>query len=43
MQDEAAKVMDELVTPIEVSLPRDVSPADKLHQSAPEINTFPDT
>jgi len=37
MQDEAAKVMDELVTPIKVSLPSDVSPADKLHQSAPEI------
>ena len=37
MQDEAARVMDDLVAPIEVSLPRDESPTDKLHQSAPEI------
>jgi len=42
MQDEAAIVMDGLVTPIEVRLPRDTDPADKLYQSAPEIEYFPD-
>jgi hypothetical protein len=36
MQGEAAKIMDELVTPIEVKLPRNENFTDKLHQSAPE-------
>ena len=35
MQDEAAKIMDELVTPIKVKLPGDADFTDKLHQSAP--------
>ena len=35
MQGEAAKIMDELVTPIKVKLPRDEDFTDKLHQSAP--------
>ncbi|MFA9492100.1 MAG: hypothetical protein ACERK1_12830, partial [Anaerolineales bacterium] len=36
MQGEAAKIMDELVTPIKVKLPGDEDFTDKLHQSAPE-------
>ena len=35
MLGEAAKIMDELVTPIEVELPRNEVLDDKLHQSAP--------
>jgi len=36
MQGEAARVMDELVTPVRVSLEGDERLIDNLHQSAPE-------
>ena len=35
MQDKAAKIMDELVTPIKVELPSNEVLDDKLHQTAP--------
>ena len=41
MQDKAAKIMDELVTPIKVELPSNEVLDDKLHQSAPENKNLP--
>lgn len=41
MQGEAAKIMDELVTPIKVKLPRNGILNDELHQSAPENANLP--
>jgi integrase len=42
MQGEAAKVMDKLITPIEVDLPGDENLTNKLHQFAPETANLPD-
>jgi integrase len=41
MQGEAAKIMDELVTPIKVKLPSNEILDDELHQSAPENANLP--
>ena len=41
MQGEAAKIMDELVTPIKVELTSNEILDDKLHQSAPENANLP--